>query len=56
MEKDKTEYIGNGVYAKFDGFHVCIYTSDGIEMTNSMFLDEYTAEELVAFFIKCFGK
>jgi hypothetical protein len=56
MEKDKEQYIGDGVYAKFDGYQVEVYTFNGIEKTQHIYFDESTAEELVAFFIKCFGK
>ena len=30
---DQKDYLGDGVYAEFDGYHVVIYTSNGI--TNS---------------------
>ena len=42
MNKDKlTEqmYIGDGVYAGFDGFHVWLYTDDGLQITNQIALE-----------------
>lgn len=45
-------YLGDGAYARFDGFSVWIYTSDGINTTNEVCLEpevlarllEYVAE------------
>jgi hypothetical protein len=56
MEKDKAKYIGDGVYATFDGYQVEVYTFNGIEITQHIYFNDETAEELVAFFIKCFGQ
>jgi hypothetical protein len=56
MQIDSAEHIGDGVYVKFDGYGVEIWTDNGIQKSDIIYFDEYTAEELVAFFIKCFGK
>lgn len=32
-------YIGDGVYAKFDGYGVWLYTSDGVTVTNEIYLE-----------------
>lgn len=56
MQIDSAEYIGDGVYVKFDGYQVEIWTDNGVDKSKSIFFDEYTAEELVSYFIKCFGK
>ena len=39
-------YIGDGLYAKFDGYHLQVYTWDGIEMKNQIFLDFQTRQAL----------
>jgi|WetSurSiteA1Bulk_404760.scaffolds.fasta_scaffold260996_2 hypothetical protein len=56
MQINSAEHIGDGVYATFDGYQVKIWTNDGEHKSDVIYIDEYTAEELVAFFIKCFGK
>jgi len=56
MEKNKEEYIGDGIYVTFDGQQIKMWTSDGEHRSDVIYIDEYSAEELVAFFIKCFGK
>lgn len=33
------EYIGDGVYASYDGFQVRVYTGDGVETTNVIYFD-----------------
>jgi hypothetical protein len=55
MEKNVAEYIGDGVYAKFDGYQVEVYTFNGIEITQHIYFDEYTAEDLMKFFQQCFS-
>ena len=37
-ESNKT-YLGDGVYARFDGFGVVLTTEDGINATNTIYLD-----------------
>lgn len=33
------EYIGDGVYVGFDGYHLWLYTSDGFKVTNKIALE-----------------
>lgn len=33
------KYIGDGVYADFDGFHIVLTTEDGIKATNRIVLE-----------------
>jgi hypothetical protein len=49
------QYLGDGVYADFDGYAVRLYTSDGIEKTNTIYLEP---EVYLAFvkFIKRLGE
>jgi hypothetical protein len=35
----RREYLGDAVYADYDGFHVVLTTSDGVEDTNRIYLD-----------------
>jgi hypothetical protein len=35
----KRKYLGDGVYAEFDGYHIWLITSDGIEDTNKIALE-----------------
>ena len=39
-------HIGDGVYVHFDGYHVVLETSNGLETTNEIFLEP---EVIVAF-------
>lgn len=32
-------YLGDAVYAKFDGYHIQLWTSDGIRKTNEIFME-----------------
>lgn len=36
MEKT---YLGDGLYAEFDGFQIRVYASDGISYTNEVFFE-----------------
>lgn len=49
-----TVYLGDGLYASFDGFQLRLYASDGIRDTNEVFLDSDTLASLLQFveFIK----
>jgi hypothetical protein len=35
-------YLGDGLYASFDGHQVELYASNGVERTNRVFLDDRT--------------
>lgn len=45
MSRDKDQYLGDGLYASYDGYQLRLYTSDGISVTNEVFLEPlvYTA-------------
>ena len=42
-------YLGNGAYAKFKNGVLAIYNSDGITITNIIFLEETEIENLQHF-------
>lgn len=33
------EYLGDGLYASYDGWQIELYASDGIRKTNSVYLE-----------------
>lgn len=45
-------YIGDGVYVKVDGFGIEMYTSDGIDKTNIIYLEPQVALNFIAWFNK----
>jgi hypothetical protein len=46
------EYLGDAVYASFDGWHIVLTTEDGIRATNTIFLEPEVQVALVAFIVK----
>lgn len=49
MADENRAYIGDGVYAEFQGFQIRLYSSDGIRETNEVFLEITALKELIAF-------
>jgi len=47
MEK---RYLGDGVYASTDGYQVILTTSDGVHVTNVIYLDSSTMSALDKFY------
>jgi hypothetical protein len=43
-------YLGDGVYAGFDGYHVVLYTSDGVQHGKPIYLDHEVRRHLVRYF------
>ena len=35
-------YLGDGLYASFDGYQIRLYATDGIRTTNEVFLEDET--------------
>ncbi len=48
MSKYK-EYLGDGVYLDFDGFHIILTTEDGVSVTNTIFLEPEFPEQIVQY-------
>jgi len=46
---DQKRYLGDGVYADFDGFHVIVFTSDGVSAHNIVYLEDTVASELIRY-------
>lgn len=42
-------YLGDGAYARFDGFAVELFTSNGLRTTNTIVCEPEVLRELVAF-------
>ena len=42
-------YLGDGVYAYFDGTHVVLTTEDGIRATNTIYLEREVIKSLLQF-------
>lgn len=42
-------FLGDGVYARFDGYHVVVGTSNGGPVGNFIYLDEHTYDNLIWF-------
>lgn len=38
-DNSNKEYLGDGVYASFDGYQIWLTTDDGFEITNSIALE-----------------
>lgn len=54
MPEHQYHYLGDGVYAKFDGYHIVL--SANVPATDTIYLDFPTAAALREFIDKIFGK
>jgi hypothetical protein len=52
MKVDKV-YLGDGVYASFDGYAIELTTENGIETTNTILLEPEVYEALEQYAHKC---
>jgi hypothetical protein len=43
------EYLGDAVYASFDGWHITLTTENGIRATNTIYLEPAVQVALVQF-------
>ncbi len=43
------EYLGDGVYCDFDGYHLVLTTEDGLTVSNTIYLDESVVLSLVKY-------
>lgn len=41
---DSATYLGDGLFARYDGFQIELYASNGIEKTNQVFLNDQVLE------------
>lgn len=42
-------YLGDGVYAEFDGYHINIFVSDGVTYSQPIYIDRAVWSNLVSF-------
>ena len=47
MSKKHQQYLGDAVYADWDGYHIIITTSDGVYDTNRILLDPQVMKQLI---------
>jgi hypothetical protein len=47
--KNGKVYLGDGVYASWDGYHIVLTTENGIETTNTIYLDSSVIEALIKY-------
>ena len=52
MEQPK-EYLGDGVYAIFDGYGIWLHANDHKNPTDKVYLDPYVLETLNRFYKRC---
>jgi hypothetical protein len=49
MKVNEKEYLGDGVYAQFDGYQIVLTTENGVSVTNAICLDRSVFYSLVKF-------
>jgi hypothetical protein len=49
MESDHKMYLGDAVYAYFDGFSIVLTTEDGVRATNTIVMEPDVVSALVTF-------
>jgi len=52
-EPPTKEYLGDGVYARFDGYSIQITTENGIETTNDILLEPEVYRALRRYAARC---
>lgn len=50
------EYLGDGVYASFDGMQIALTTEDGIQATNTIYIEAETYWALISYAAKLFRR
>jgi hypothetical protein len=53
MTNKNATYLGDGVYADFDGYQIWIWTSDGYNFSQRIAIDDYTLEALIEYAKRC---
>lgn len=47
MNINEKKYLGDGVYVRWDGYHIILTTENGIEVENTIFLDRRVMQSLI---------
>ncbi len=50
MSKKHKQYLGDAVYADWDGYHVILTVSDGVYDTDRILLDDQVMEQLINYY------
>ena len=48
-------YLGDGVYAEYDGYYIRLTAEDGINVQAVIYLEDTTAAALKNYIKECFG-
>jgi len=56
MNEETKAYLGDGVYAKFDGFGVILTTENGIAATNTIYLEPQVLDALQNYVAKLISR
>lgn len=56
MPDDTTAYLGDGVYARWDGLNVWVWTSNGVDKSQEVALERDTFISLQQFARQAWGK
>lgn len=51
IDRDKT-YLGDGLFAEYDGWQIKLYASDGIQETNTVYLEPQVLRAFEAYISK----
>jgi hypothetical protein len=46
---NEAQYIGDGLYASFDGYHIWIRSCNGVEILNEVALEPHVFDHLVEY-------
>jgi hypothetical protein len=49
MNEPTQQYLGDGLYASFDGFQVEVFSHDGLNKTNSVFMEPDILDSFIGF-------
>lgn len=50
----KPKYIGDGVYVECDGFHIVLKANDDLHPTDTIYLEDSVAKELIKYIKETF--
>lgn len=55
MNQNLKTYLGDAVYANFDGYHIVLTTEDGIQVKDRIFLEDHVFSALCRFVERIYG-
>ena len=51
MSKFEKRYLGDGVYAEYDGYQIKLTAENGLRVTDTIYLDPNVMEEIVIYIL-----